>query len=153
MKNVFLYSDGGCRPNPGRGGYGSILIYNGVRKELSGGFRHTTNNRMEMMGVIVGLETLKEPCNVIILSDSKYVIEAFSKGWVFGWKRKNFVEKGGKLRKNHDLWNRLIHLASYHNCQWNWIKGHSENPENERCDRLATLAINMDSLPDDNGMI
>lgn len=149
MKNVFIYTDGGCCPNPGKGGYGTILIYNGVRKELSGGFLETTNNRMEMMAAIVGLEALKEPCNVILVSDSKYLIEPFTKGWVWDWKKKGFVIKGGKMRKNFDLWQKMINLVNYHNVQFNWIKGHGGHIENERCDSLASAAICMKNLPFD----
>jgi len=149
MKNVFIYTDGGCCPNPGKGGYGTILICDGVRKELSGGFLDTTNNRMEVMAAIVGLEALKESCNVNIFSDSKYLVNTFEKGWLWNWKRKNFTLGNGKLRKNYDLWQRLVPLVSYHNVHFNWIKGHAGHVENERCDRIAFEATKMNNLPVD----
>ena len=134
---ITIYTDGSSRGNPGPGGYGVVLICPPYRKELSAGYRRTTNNRMELLGVIVGLEALKfEGSDVTIYSDSKYVVDAVSKGWVYGWERKGFAGK-----KNPDLWTRFLRVFRRHKVRFVWIKGHADNVENERCDRLAVDAI------------
>lgn len=136
-KTVYIFSDGACSGNPGPGGYGVILRYEGREKELSGGEVETTNNRMELMGVITGLEALRYPCRVILQTDSKYVVDSVTKGWARGW-RKNGWKKGDKSPAlNVDLWERLLNLLDIHEVEFNWIKGHAGHEENERCDRLA----------------
>lgn len=137
MKKVFLFSDGACSGNPGAGGYGVILRYKDVEKEISGGESETTNNRMELMGVIAGLEALKEPCEVLITTDSKYVADSVTKGWVYSWQKKGWVRSDKKPALNVDLWKRLLPLLEKHTVTFNWVKGHAGHPENERCDRLA----------------
>lgn len=141
MKKVEIFTDGACSGNPGPGGYGVILRYNGLEKELSGGEKETTNNRMELTAAIAGLETLKEPCQVILYSDSKYLIDSIQKGWVYGWKKNNWVKKDKKPALNVDLWELLLNLLDRHQVEFIWVKGHNEHPENERCDRLAVGAI------------
>lgn len=136
MPRVELYTDGAAKGNPGPGGYGAILRHGSNEKELSGGFYHTTNNRMELLAVIVGLESLKVPgCEVTVVSDSKYVVDAFLKNWIGGWKRRGWAKV-----KNPDLWKRLLRAMEPHQVQFTWIKGHNDHPENERCDRLAVAA-------------
>lgn len=142
---VRLYSDGSSRGNPGPGGYGTILQYTDAHgqlheREYSEGFADTTNNRMELMGVIRGLEELKKPCHVEVISDSKYVIDAFNKGWVDSWLKNSWKGAGNRPVKNVDLWKRLIDAKQPHDVKFNWVKGHDGHPENERCDRLATTA-------------
>ncbi len=133
---ITIYTDGAAKGNPGPGGYGTILRYGDREKELSQGFRMTTNNRMELLAVIVGLEAIKKPkWNVKVVSDSKYVVDAVSKGWLDGW-----VKKGFKGKKNQDLWERYLKAAASHNVHFEWIKGHAGHPENERCDQLAVEA-------------
>ena len=136
-KEVNIYTDGACSGNPGPGGWGVILEYNGHIKELSGGEAETTNNRMEMMAVIKGLEALKEECVVDLYSDSKYVIEAIEKGWVWKWARQGWIKSDKKPAKNPDLWRRIIDLCQKHAVRTHWIKGHAENPYNNRCDEMA----------------
>lgn len=141
MKQIEIYTDGACSGNPGPGGWGAVLRYNGVEKEISGGAADTTNNRMELTGVIEALRLLKEPCEVILCSDSKYVCDAISKGWAKSW-RKNGWRKGDKKPAlNPDLWETLLALLEKHRVTVQWIKGHAGHPENERCDRLAVAAI------------
>ena len=140
MKNVEIYTDGACRGNPGPGGYGCILVYGAHRKELSGGERSTTNNRMELMAAIVGLSALKEPCAVTLYSDSKYLVDAVTLGWLSGWQKKNYRRGTKDEVKNIDLWERLSQLLSYHTVDFVWVKGHDGHEENERCDALATAA-------------
>lgn len=142
MKTVEIYTDGACSGNPGPGGYGAVLKYNGAVRELCGGEASTTNNRMEMTAVIVALEALKEQCFVILTSDSKYVIDALSKGWAKKWKANGWRRSGREKALNPDLWDRLLTLTDYHKMQYVWIKGHAGHPENERCDRLAVAAAN-----------
>ena len=142
MKTVEIYTDGACSGNPGPGGYGAVLKYNGAVRELCGGEANTTNNRMEMTAVIVALEALKEQCRVILTSDSKYVIDALSKGWAKKWKANGWRRSGRENALNPDLWDRLLTLTDYHKMQYVWIKGHAGHPENERCDRLAVAAAN-----------
>ena len=137
MKTVTLYTDGACSGNPGPGGWGCILEYGGHEKELSGGEKNTTNNRMELTGVIMGLSALKEPCIVELYSDSKYVIDALEKGWVYGWKKRGWVKSDKKPALNPDLWEQLLGLIAKHEVHYHWVKGHAENPKNNRCDELA----------------
>ncbi len=137
MKTVTLYTDGACSGNPGPGGWGCILEYQGHEKELSGGEKSTTNNRMELTGVIMGLRALKEPCNVELYSDSKYVVDALQKGWVYGWKKRGWIKSDKKPALNSDLWEELLSLIAQHTVTYHWVKGHAENPKNNRCDQLA----------------
>ena len=146
MKKVKIYTDGACSGNPGRGGFGVILEYNGRKKELSKGFRKTTNNRMELMAAIVGMEALTKPCEVELYSDSKYLVDAFNQHWIDvciikGWKR-------GKNEpvKNVDLWKRLLEAKQKHSVTFHWVKGHDGHPQNERCDELATTAADGTNL-------
>jgi ribonuclease HI len=139
-KHVDIYTDGACIGNPGPGGYGTILDFRGQRKELSEGFRLTTNNRMELLAVIKGLESLKEPCEVSLYSDSQYVINGIEKGWALKW-RANGWRKGDKTPAiNSDLWARLLDLCKEHRVKFNWVRGHNGHVENERCDVLANTA-------------
>lgn len=137
MKKVDIYTDGACKGNPGPGGYGAILIYNGIEKEFSGGEKETTNNRMELLGAITALAALKEPCEVTLTSDSKYLVDAVTKGWVYGWQQKGWKKADGKPALNVDLWQRLLPLLETHSVTFLWIKGHDGHKYNERCDRLA----------------
>ncbi len=147
MAVVELYTDGSARGNPGRGGYGVVLRYGNKEKELSQGYRLTTNNRMELLAVIVGLETLtRDGLDVVVYSDSKYVVEAVEQRWVFGW-----VKKGFKDKKNPDLWRRFLLIYAKHNVKFKWIRGHNAHPENERCDVLATSAADGGNLLIDEG--
>lgn len=136
MKEVSLYTDGACRGNPGPGGWGAILVYGRHEKEMSGGERETTNNRMELLAAIEGLSALKEPCYVTLQSDSKYLVDAFNEGWIYSWRDKGWNKSGGL--KNPDLWERLYSLTEIHKVTFVWIKGHNGHPYNERCDGLAT---------------
>ena len=138
---VTIYTDGGSRPNPGKGGYGVVLLYDGNRKEISDGYRLTTNNRMELMGPIKGLEALNQRCRVDIYSDSNYVIYGIEKGWAKKWKAKGWMKNKKESAINPDLWERLLNLCSQHDVRFHWVKGHSGNPENERCDQLAGYAL------------
>ncbi len=137
MKEVQLYTDGACRGNPGRGGWGAILVYGKFEKEMSGGEPVTTNNRMELMAAIEGLSALKEPCAVTLYSDSKYLVDAFLQGWVESW-RKSGWRRGKEELKNPDLWQRLYELTLTHRVEFVWVKGHNGHSYNERCDLLAT---------------
>ena len=137
MKFVELFTDGACSGNPGKGGWGAILRYNGREKELCGGEMETTNNRMELTAVIRGLEALKEPCHVRLTSDSKYVIDAIDKGWVFSWQRNGWRKADKKPALNVDLWEQLLPLLERHQVEYVWVKGHQGHPENERCDKMA----------------
>ena len=137
MKTVTLYTDGACSGNPGPGGWGCILEWNGHERELSGGEKSTTNNRMELTAVIRGLSALKEPCAVELYSDSKYVIDALEKGWAWGWKKRGWIKSDKKPALNPDLWEQLLTLVSQHQVTYHWVKGHAENPYNNRCDELA----------------
>ena len=137
MKTVTLYTDGACSGNPGPGGWGAILEYGGAEKELSGGENSTTNNRMELTAVIRGLEALKEPCTVELYSDSKYVIDALQKGWAKGWRARDWIKSDKKPALNPDLWQRLLELTEMHQVHCHWVKGHADNPKNNRCDQLA----------------
>lgn len=140
LKKVKIYTDGACSGNPGPGGYGAILIYNDVEKEISGGELNTTNNKMEMMGVIKALELLKEKCDVEVYSDSSYVVNSINQKWVYSWKKNNWVKSNKSKAKNIDLWERMLELISYHNVKFIKVKGHSDNKYNNRCDALAVEA-------------
>lgn len=145
--HVTVYTDGASRGNPGPGGYGIILMSGDRRKEMSEGFRRTTNNRMELMSVIVALESLKgHGHHVTIYSDSKYVVDSINQKWVFGWEKKDF-----KGKKNADLWKRFLEIYPKHHVHMKWVKGHSDNPYNERCDELAVLAALSGDLREDEG--
>ena len=137
MKKVNLYTDGACRGNPGRGGWGAILVYGKFEKELSGGESETTNNRMELTAAIEGLRALKEPCEVALYSDSKYLVDAFLQGWVEGWRAAGW-KRGREELKNPDLWAELYELTEQHKVEFIWVKGHAGHGYNERCDALAT---------------
>ncbi|MBP3921621.1 MAG: ribonuclease HI [Ruminiclostridium sp.] len=134
---VEIFSDGACSGNPGPGGYGAILRWKGKEKELCGGEAHTTNNRMELTGVIEALSALKYPCKVVLTTDSKYVLDSVTKGWVYNWKKNGWKKADKSPALNVDLWERLLELLEIHEVEWNWIKGHAGHPENERCDSLA----------------
>ena len=137
MKNVEIFTDGACSGNPGPGGWGAILRYNEIEKELSGYERETTNNRMELTAVIKALEILKYPCNVTITTDSKYVCDAINQGWAVSWRDNGWRKKDKKPALNPDLWQQLLSLLEKHNVTFCWVKGHNAHPENERCDKLA----------------
>ena len=141
MKKVELYTDGACRGNPGRGGWGAILVYGNVEKELSGGEAETTNNRMEVTAVIVGLKMLKYPCIVDIYSDSAYTVNAFVNGWIYAWKKAGWKKADGKAVLNVDLWEELYALTQTHEVTFHKVAGHADNALNNRCDKLATGAI------------
>ena len=137
MKTVTLYTDGACSGNPGPGGWGAILEYQGVEKEFSGGEAETTNNRMELTAVIAGLSALKEPCIVELYSDSKYVIDGLSKGWAASWRKNGWRKADKKPALNPDLWEKLLELTEIHQLHYHWVKGHADNPKNNRCDQMA----------------
>lgn len=141
LKQVELFTDGACSGNPGPGGYGAILRFGKLEKELSGGEKNTTNNRMELMAVIAGLEALKEPCRVTVYSDSKYVVDAIQQGWAVRWRSKGWMRTNKDKALNPDLWGRLLDLLEQHEASFLWVKGHNGHPENERCDALAVAAI------------
>ncbi len=138
MKDVQIYTDGACRGNPGRGGWGAILVYQGHERELSGGEPMTTNNRMELMAAIAALEALKEPCQVTLTSDSKYLVDAVTLGWARTWRANGWRKSDRSPALNTDLWERLLALLERHQVTFVWVKGHDGHPYNERCDRLAT---------------
>ena len=146
---VTLYTDGGALGNPGPGGYGAVLLYKSQRKELSGGFRRTTNNRMELMAVISGLEALKAPCRITIYTDSRYVADAVEKGWAKRWRAAGWMRNKKERALNHDLWERLLELLERHEVEFRWVKGHAGNRENERCDTLTQEAARWPDLPPD----
>lgn len=149
MKKVEIFTDGACSGNPGPGGFGVVLRFNGVEKELSGGFRNTTNNRMELMGAIAGLEALKEPCEVTLTTDSQYLVNAIEKGWVYKWKANGWMRNNKEEALNRDLWERLLRVMEKHRVRFQWIRGHAGHEENERCDRLAVKAASRSDLPED----
>ena len=138
MKHVDIYTDGSCRGNPGVGGWGAVLVYGTHRKELSGGEAQTTNNRMELTAVIEALSALKEPCEVTLTSDSKYVIDALEQGWAEGWKSRGWKKADKSPALNPDLWEKLLELIHFHRVTTVWVKGHAGHSYNERCDQLAT---------------
>jgi ribonuclease HI len=149
MPNVIIYTDGAASGNPGPGGYGVVMLSGDSRKELSGGFRKTTNNRMELLGVIEGLKALKTSCDVTIYSDSKYIVDAIGKGWLDNWIKRNWVKSNKERVLNPDLWKQLCILLSKHNVKFEWVRGHNGNVENERCDVLAVTAYKQPDLPPD----
>lgn len=137
MKKINIYTDGACSGNPGKGGWGAVLVYKDTEKEICGGSADTTNNRMELTAVIEALKILKEPCEVSLTTDSKYVCDAITKGWVYSWKRNGWKKADKKPALNVDLWEQLLPLLEMHKVTFNWVKGHNGHPYNERCDRLA----------------
>ena len=137
MKRIEMFTDGACKGNPGPGGWCAILRYNGVEKVISGGEKATTNTRMELSAVLFGLRALKEPCHITLQSDSKYVLDSISKGWVYGWQKKGWKKSDGKPALNVDLWQQLLAEIAKHEIEYIWIKGHAGHPENERCDAQA----------------
>lgn len=151
MKKVLIYTDGACLGNPGPGGWGAILRVPGTghRKEIAGGFRLTTNNRMEITAALEALGALREPCTVELFTDSRYLCDAVEKGWLDNWQRSGFVRKGKRPVMNIDLWKRLIPLLAAHKVRFFWIRGHAGHPENERCDELATTLASRSELPVD----
>ncbi|MDM8518137.1 ribonuclease HI [Desulfobacterales bacterium HSG16] len=155
-KIVTIYTDGGCLGNPGPGGYGGILVYKNNRKELSGGYRKTTNNRMELMACIEGLKALKYACKVTVYSDSRYVVDGISKGWAKRWKKNGWMRNRKESAVNIDLWDILLSLCKIHEIEFKWVKGHAGHVENERCDALAKKMSTSKNLPTDtvyeNGM-
>lgn len=140
MKHVDIYTDGACSGNPGPGGYGAILVFRGIEKELSGAERETTNNRMELLGAIKALELLKEPCEVTLTSDSKYLVDGITRGWARSWRANGWKKADKKPALNADLWERLLDLLETHKVTFEWVKGHDGHPYNERCDKLAVAA-------------
>ncbi len=153
MKEVVIYTDGACRGNPGPGGFGVVLLSGRHRLELSQGFRHTTNNRMELIAAIAGLEALKSPCQVVLNSDSRYLIDAMTKNWLRGWKARGWQTAAKRPVKNPDLWQRLEAAAAAHHITWKWLRGHAGHRENERCDELAVAASRAPGLPPDEGFV
>jgi len=151
LKDVTVYTDGACTGNPGPGGYGIVLIYGEKRKEISAGYRRTTNNRMEVLAAIVALETLRYPCSVTIYTDSQYLVNSIEKGWVLGWRAKNWKKADGKPAVNIDLWKRILPLLEMHKVRFKWVRGHAENAENNLCDELAVEAAHGKNLPPDVG--
>ncbi len=151
MKRVIIHTDGGCKGNPGPGGYGAVMVCGKHRKELSAGYRLTTNNRMELRAAIAALEDLKEPCEVELHSDSKYLIDAISKKWIDGWKKRGWKTAAKEPVKNQDLWLLLLAAIGPHKIDWRWVKGHAGHEENERCDELANIAVAGKNLQEDSG--
>ena len=151
---VNIYTDGACSGNPGPGGYGAVLVHvdsNGVKheKEFSAGYKHVTNNQMELLAVIVAIEALKKPCSIVLTSDSKYVVEAFSKNWIDGWIKRGWNTADKKPVKNVELWQRLLKALKPHDIDFVWVKGHAGHPYNERCDKLAVTAYKQDNLKEE----
>ena len=140
-KKVYIYTDGACSGNPGKGGWGAVLVYKNHRKEISGADTSTTNNKMELTAMIKALEMLKEPCEVEAYTDSKYLCDSINNGWAISWQKNNWIKKDKKPALNADLWEKLLNLITKHSVQINWVKGHAGHPENERCDTLATNEI------------
>ena len=151
LKKVTIYTDGACSGNPGPGGFGAVLKYGYHTKELSGGFRRTTNNRMELLAVIAGLETLEYPCEATIFSDSRYIVDAVNKGWARRWRANGWRRNKREKAVNPDLWARLLDLLDFHDAEFRWVKGHAGNKGNERADTLAVAASNSDDLATDQG--
>ncbi len=150
-KHVVIYTDGACTGNPGPGGYGVVLIYGEHRRELSGGYRRTTNNRMELMGPIKGLEALNQSCRVTLNSDSQYVVEGIEKGWAKRWRGNGWMRNKRERAVNPDLWGKLLELCETHEVEFRWVRGHAGDVENERCDQLAVEAAHLKDLPVDDG--
>jgi len=153
MKHVEIFTDGACSGNPGKGGYGVILSYNGTKKELSAGFECTTNNRMEILAAVMGLASLKEPCRVTLYSDSKYLTDSVNKKWIQSWQKNGWKNSKKEKVKNRELFEELIKLMSIHDVEFIWVKGHDGHPENERCDFLATSAAKGSELRVDTGYL
>lgn len=153
IPEIDLFTDGGAEPNPGKGGFGVILSYKGRIKEFSEGYELTTNNRMELMAVIFGLEKIKTKAKVTVYSDSKYVVDGIEQGWAVGWERDNWIKKKGNLVLNKDLWQRLLDVIDKHEVVFNWVKGHDGHIENERCDHLANNGINSEYKIKDEGYL
>lgn len=151
LKEVTIYTDGGCIKNPGPGGYGVVLLCGDWRQELSGGFRLTTNNRMEIMAAIVGLKALKTRCKVTLYTDSQYLVNSIMKGWAQRWRANGWMRDKKEKALNSDLWEQLLDLCNRHKVKFIWIKGHAGNPENERCDELSRQAAQRKDLPADIG--
>jgi ribonuclease HI len=149
MKHVEIYTDGACRGNPGRGGWGAVLVYRGIEREMSGGEPQTTNNRMELTAAIEALAALKEPCKVTLTSDSKYLVDAIEQGWAKSWQAKGWRKADKSPALNPDLWEKLLNLLDTHEVELVWVKGHDGHPYNERCDKLATAFA--DSFPEPVG--
>lgn len=153
-KSVIIYADGACSPNPGRGGYGIILVENGEKRELSGGFLKTTNNRMELLSIIEGLRALEgDGRDVVVFSDSRYVVDAYSSRKAHQWQEQNWMRTRRDAAKNPDLWSRLLSVCENHNVEMKWVEGHAGHAENERCDELAVAARMRDDLPEDEGYL
>lgn len=150
-KHVTIYTDGACTGNPGPGGYGVVLLYGEHRRELSGGFRRTTNNRMELMGPIEGLQALNQSCRVTLHSDSQYVVEGIEKGWAKRWRGNGWMRNKREQAVNPDLWGKLLDLCETHDVEFRWVRGHAGDVENERCDQLAVEAAHRKDLPVDEG--
>jgi ribonuclease HI len=148
---VTIYTDGGCIDNPGPGGYGVVLLFGEVRKELSGGFRRTTNNRMEIMAALAGLRSLKCPCEVTLWTDSQYLQNSMMKGWAKRWRANGWMRNSKERAQNSDLWEQLLEVCAGHRVKFEWVKGHAGNTENERCDVLSTQAARQADLPADEG--
>jgi len=151
MKHVIIHTDGACKGNPGPGAYGAVLVCGRHRKEISAGYRLTTNNRMELRAAIAALEMLTQPCKVELHSDSKYLVQAINEKWLDGWKRRGWMTSDKKPVKNKDLWLLLDAAMATHTIHWQWVKGHAGHAENERCDELANLAVLEKNLPQDEG--
>jgi ribonuclease HI len=151
VKHVEIFTDGACTGNPGPGGYGVILAYGSKRRELSGGYRLTTNNRMELMAAIAGLEALRYRCKVTLYSDSQYVVNGISKGWAKRWRANGWMRNKDEAAVNADLWGRLLDLCAVHDITFSWVRGHAGHAENERCDRLSVAAATAEDLPIDEG--
>ena len=151
LKEINIYTDGACLGNPGPGGYGIILDAGGARKQKSGGFRLTTNNRMEITAAIVGLESLSQRCKVTVFSDSQYLVRAMTEGWAAKWRAKGWMRNNKEKALNPDLWGRLLKLCEGHEVEFRWVRGHNNHAENEHCDRLANEAAKQTGLPADTG--
>jgi ribonuclease HI len=151
VKRVIIHTDGGCKGNPGPGGYGVVMVCGKHRKELSAGYRLTTNNRMELRAAIAALASLSESCEVELYSDSKYLIDAITKKWIEGWKKRGWKTAGNDPVKNQDLWLLLLAATGPHKIHWHWVKGHAGHRENERCDELANIAVVGKNLQEDVG--
>ena len=151
MKQVTIYTDGACKGNPGPGAYGVVLLFGEHRREVSAGYRLTTNNRMELLAAITALNLLQQPCKVELHSDSKYLVQAINDRWIDGWQKKGWVNSKKEPVKNKDLWLQLLDAIGSHDIIWKWVKGHAGNTENERCDELANEAVIADGLLEDEG--